>query len=149
MTKTLLSEKIVRMIVENRLYKGLYRQNKGIFYRGEDPITKKTGVGFGAMGNGAYLTWREKTAIAYAKFGKGVVNKYKVKKNLKIADVKGKEVIAIKKMLGFEPWDYTNDPQFNKILTFELKRQKFDGVVSDNDMEGLVISDPKNLELVE
>ena len=52
-------------------------------------------------------------------------------------------------MLGFEPWDYTNDPQFNKILTFELKKKKFDGVVSDNDMEGLVIFDPKNLELVE
>ena len=76
MTKTLLSEKIVRMIVENRLYKGLYRQNNGVFYRGEDPITKKTGVGFGAMGIGVYLTWRDKTGIAYAKFGIGVVYKY-------------------------------------------------------------------------
>ena len=89
---------------------------------GEDPITKKTGVGFGAMGNGVYLTWREKTAIAYAKFGKGVVNKYK--EELKDCRCQRKrEVIAIKKMLGFEPWDYTNDPQFNKILTFELKKK--------------------------
>ena len=61
----------------------------------------------------------------------------------------GKEVVAVKKMLGFEPWDYTDDAQFNKILTFELKRKKFDGVISDNDMKGIVLFDRANLTLVE
>ena len=132
----------------NRMYAGLYRKHKGIFFRGENE-GGITGVGFGALGNGTYLTWKEATAKAYANFGKGKVNKYKIKKGLKIADEMGKEVVAVKKMLGFEPWDYTDDAQFNKILTFELKRKKFDGVISDNDMKGIVIFDRANLTLVE
>ena len=63
----------------NRMYAGLYRKHKGIFFRGENE-GGVTGVGFGALGNGTYLTWKESTAKAYANFGKGKVNKYKIKK---------------------------------------------------------------------
>ena len=133
----------------NRLWNYLYGKHKGIFYRGEKK-SGRTGVGFGAMGNGIYLTWSEGMAQAYASHAGGgaTVNKYQVKRGLKIADVMGKEVITIKDKLGFGPTDYSNDASFNNALTFELKKLKFDGVVSDNEAEGIVIFDKKNAKVV-
>jgi len=133
----------------NRLWNYLYRKNKGIFYRGEKK-SGRTGVGFGAMGNGIYLTWDEAMAKAYASHAgsSASVNKYQVKRGLKIADVMGKEVITIKDKLGFGPTDYSNDASFNNALTYELKKLKFDGVVSDDVAEGIVIFDKKNAKVV-
>ena len=133
----------------NRLWNYLYSKHKGIFYRGEKK-SGRTGVGFGAMGNGIYLTWDEGIAKAYASHAgsSASVNKYQVKRGLKIADVMGKEVIAVKEKLGFGPTEYSNDKFFNNALTFELKKQRFDGVVSDDVAEGIVIFDKKNVKTV-
>ena len=133
----------------NRMWNYLYSKHKGIFYRGEKK-TGRTGVGFGAMGNGIYLTWDEGMAKAYASHAgsSASVNKYQVKRGLKIADVMGKEVIAVKEKLGFGPTEYSNDKFFNNALTFELKKQRFDGVVSDDVAEGIVIFDKKNVKLL-
>ena len=133
----------------NSLWNSLYSKHKGIFYRGEKK-SGRTGVGFGAMGNGIYLTWDEGMAKAYASHaGSGAsVNKYQVKRGLKIADVMGKEVITVKEKLGFGPSEYSNDKFFNNSLTYELKKLKFDGVVSDDVAEGIVIFDKKNVKVV-
>tara|TARA_Y100001951_G_C11158035_1_gene193110 strand:+ start:5 stop:442 length:438 start_codon:yes stop_codon:yes gene_type:complete len=133
----------------NRLWDFLYRKNKGVFYRGEKK-SGRTGVGFGAMGNGIYITWDEGMAKFYAGHaGKGAsVNKYKVKRGLNMADVMGKEVIDIKAAAGFGPTEYSNDKYFNNMLTYELKKLKFDGVVSSEVAAGIVIFDKKNVKVV-
>ena len=121
-------------------YMGLHKSQKGVFFRGEDPKTRKSGAGLGALGVGIYLTWSIGMAKAYARLGgKGVVVKFKVPANLKIADAYGKDMMTVKKKMGID--GYSADPMFAKALTFELKRMGYDGVVSDKPEEGLVIFD--------
>ena len=129
-------------------YKSLYRKQKGIFYRGEDPKTRKSGAGLGALGTGIYLTWEESTANAYANLaqGKGVVVSFKVPSNLKLADSKGEDFISVLEKMGIS--GYSADPMFAKAVTFELKRMGYDGVVSDDKIEGLVIFEPKRVKKV-
>ena len=43
---------------------------------------------------------------------------------------------------------YSADPMFAKALTFELKKMGYDGVVSDDKIEGLVIFDDKKVKKV-
>ena len=121
-------------------YTSLHRKQKGMFYRGEDPKTRKSGAGLGALGTGLYLTWEVGMAKAYAGLAKkGSVVKFKVPSNLKIADAYGKDVMDVKKKMGID--GYSADPMYAKALTFELKRMGYDGVVSDKVAEGLVIFD--------
>ena len=129
-------------------YKSLYRKQKGIFYRGEDPKTRKSGAGLGALGTGIYLTWDSNTANAYANLakGKGVVVSFKVPSNLKLADSKGEDFISVLEKMGIS--GYSADPMFAKAVTFELKRMGYDGVVSDDKIEGLVIFEPKRVKKV-
>ncbi len=129
-------------------YKSLYRKQKGIFYRGEDPKTRKSGAGLGALGTGIYLTWEESTANAYANLaqGKGVVVSFKVPSNLKLADSKGEDFISVLEKMGIS--GYSADPMFAKAVTFELKRMGYDGVVSDDKIEGLVIFEPKKVKKI-
>ena len=128
-------------------YKSLYRKQKGIFYRGEDPKTRKSGAGLGALGTGIYLTWEESIAKAYANLGsKGVVVEFKVPANLKLADSKGEDFLSVLEKMGIT--GYSADPMFAKAVTFELKRMGYDGVVSDDKIEGLVIFDDKKVKKV-
>ena len=128
-------------------YKGLWRAQKGIFYRGENPKTRTSGAGLGALGTGIYLTWEEGMANAYARLSnKGVVVKFKVPQNLKIADAQGKDMATAKKKMGID--GYSADPMYAKALTFELKNLGYDGVISDKSVEGLVIFDPKKVKKV-
>jgi len=141
------SFKDIREAIKSNFYRTLYRKQKGIFYRGEPKKGGRSGIGFGALGNGIYLTWEEGMANAYASHTSGVVNKYKVKNGLKIADVMGDDIINIKANLGFGPYDYTKDKFFNNALTFELKKLKYDGAISTDGAEGLVIFDDKDVKL--
>ena len=128
-------------------YKGLWRAQKGIFYRGENPSTRRSGAGLGALGTGLYLTWEVGMAKAYAGLAKkGSVVKFKVPSNLKIADAYGKDVMDVKKKMGID--GYSADPMYAKALTFELKNLGYDGVISDKSVEGLVIFDPKKVKKV-
>jgi len=128
-------------------YKSLHRKQKGIFFRGEDPITRKSGAGLGALGTGIYLTWKEPTAAAYARLAKGgVVVKFKIPSNLKLADSKGEDFRGVLKKMGID--GYSADPMFAKALTYELKGMGYDGVVSDSDIEGLVVFDDKKVKKV-
>ena len=129
-------------------YKSLYKKQKGIFYRGEDPKTRKSGAGLGALGTGIYLTWEESTANAYANLaqGKGVVVSFKVPSNLKLADSRGEDFISVLEKMGIS--GYSADPMFAKAVTFELKRMGYDGVVSDDKIEGIVIFEPKKVKKI-
>ena len=128
-------------------YKSLYRKQKGIFYRGEDPKTRKSGAGLGALGTGIYLTWEESVAKAYANLGgQGVVIKFKIPSNLKLADSKGEDFLSVLEKMGIT--GYSADPMFAKALTFELKKMGYDGVVSDDKIEGLVIFDDRKVKKI-
>ena len=131
----------------NRLWNYLYGKHKGIFYRGEKK-SGRTGVGFGAMGNGIYLTWDEGMAKFFAgRLGSGgTVKKNKVKSGLKIADVLGKDVIAARAEMGFGPSEYGGDAMYANLMTRSLKRLGYHGVVSDEVAEGIVIFDKKNIK---
>ena len=121
-------------------YTGLHRRQKGIFHRGEDPKTRRSGAGLGALGTGLYLTWDMGIAKAYGRLTpKGEVVSFKLPTNLKLADVQGKDMLLVKKKMGID--GYSADPMYAKALTFELKQMGYDGVVSDKAVEGLVIFD--------
>ena len=134
---------------EASMWDFLYRKNKGMFYRGIGRGGK--GTGLGALGKGVYLTWTESMAKAYAKRigGKGEVKRYQVKRGLKIADAEqNKDFASIKSAMGMGVKDYSSDPMFAGMLTIELKRKGYDGVVSDDVAIGIVIFDEKNVEEV-
>ena len=138
-----------QMLKEASMWDFLYRKNKGVFYRGIGRGGK--GTGLGALGKGVYLTWTESMAKAYAKRigGKGEVKRYQVKKGLKIVDAEtNKDFASIKSAMGMGVKDYSYDPMFAGMLTMELKRKGYDGVVSDDVAIGIVIFDEKNVEEV-
>ena len=128
-------------------YKSLHRKQKGIFFRGEDRVTRRSGAGIGALGEGIYLTWEEGTANAYANLAtNGVVVKFKVPSNLKLADSKGEDFRDVLKKMGID--GYSADPMFAKAITYEMEKIGYDGVVSDDRIEGLVIFDDKKVKKV-
>ena len=71
--------------------------------------------------------------------------------NINEESVYGDELnaIAIKKEMGFEPWEYSNDEMYGGMMTMGLKDLGFDGAVSDKPADGIVIFDPSNIEEVE
>ena len=53
-------------------YMGLHKSQKGVFFRGEDPKTRKSGAGLGALGVGIYLLKRARVIQRF--FTQGVVS---------------------------------------------------------------------------
>ena len=122
----------------------LYKQDDGKFWRGIGSTGQ--GHGLGALGKGVYLSWEKGMAKAFA--GDGEVKQYKVKQGLNIVDVEDKDFIDAKAQMGFQPWEYSNDPMYAGMLTMGLKEKGYDGAVSDDVATGIVIFDEKNVEEV-
>ena len=130
---------------EASLWDYMYKKNKGVFYRGQASSGK--GMGIGMLGLGIYLTWSESMAQSFAgKQTKGVVQTFKVKKGLKMADNTGKDFATAMANLGRKPWEWSHSKEFSGFLTGELKQMKYDGAYSDNPAEGVVIFDKKNVK---
>ncbi len=128
---------------EASLWDYMYKKNKGTFYRGQSSSGK--GMGIGMLGLGIYLTWSESMAQLFAdKQSRGIVQTYKVKKNLKMADNAGKDFAKAMANLGRKPWEWSHSKEFSGFLTGELKQMGYDGAYSDNPAEGIVIFDKKN-----
>ena len=132
-------------LTEANLWDFLYKKYKGIFYRGVS--SKGHGIGLGALGVGVYVTWTESMAKTFAKHHgiDGEVKKFKVKRGLKLVDVQDQDFAEVKKKMGFEPWEYSDTFGYASSLTKELKKLKYDGVVSDKVVEGILIFDKKNV----
>ena len=130
------------------MYVSLYRKQKGIFYRGEGRGGKGTSIG--ALGAGIYLTWSESMAGAFAsRLGSGgTVKKYQVKRGLKIADNRGDDFQNILTDMGFGRGEYGGDKMFANLMKTKLSRLGYDGAVSDDVAEGIVIFDKKNVKLL-
>jgi hypothetical protein len=140
--------KIFEVTMHEDLWSNLQSISKGIFYRAEEKATGK-GTGLAAMGDGVYLTWDKSSADYFlTQLTDGVVKKYKVKPGLKMADKISDEFGEIKIKMGFQPWEYSNDPMFGPMLKMALQDKGYDGAISDNPVEGIVIFDPSNIEEV-
>ncbi len=133
-------------------YKHLYKDNQGIFYRG---ISNGKGLGIGMLGDGIYLTWSRKMAQAFSTIseeenrGKPELETYKVAPNLKLLDWQSNEMWRIRKKLGaMSPWETVTDRIFIRFLTYEVKKLGYDGVISDNLAEGMVIFDARNVNII-
>ena len=127
------------------LWDYMYKKYDGTFYRGVS--SKGRGVGLGALGMGVYVTWTESMAQTFAKqhgVG-GEVKKFKIKRGLKMVDVQDKDYADVKKGMGFEPWEYSDTMGYAALLTRGLQKLKYDGVVSDKAVEGVVVFDKKNV----
>ena len=141
--KQFLYENFPRQLLEASLWDYMYKKNKGTFYRGQSSSGK--GMGIGMLGLGIYLTWSDTMAQKFAsKQSGGIVQTYKVKKNLKMADNTGKDFAKAMANLGRKPWEWSHSKEFSGFLTGELKQMGYDGAYSDNPAEGIVIFDKKN-----
>lgn len=146
--KIKINEKTKAMQDVADFYEPLYERNKGIFYRGQGE--KGESQGFGVLGQGVYVTWRESMAKAFAKSsspkGEGIVIEYELPKDLKLLDAQSRTMIEIKKDLGVKSYDRIADPLFARILTDKIKTLGFDGVISDDVADGIVVFDEKKLK---
>jgi len=129
----------------------LWKQNKGVFYRGTSGTG--TGLGFGVLGDGLYVTWDRGIARAFGEIsGKGrgfQVNRYRLPRDLKLMDYQGNECWEIRKNMGIQNrWDKIGDPMFSRIFTFEIKKRGYDGVISDNKADGIVVFDSTKVKRV-
>jgi len=141
-------ETFKQYLSEENLWEYLWRTNKGTFFRGVSE--KGTGVGLGALGKGVYLTWSETMAKTFAKaasggVSEGVVKTFKVKRGLNLVDIQDQDFAKVKEMMGFKPHEFSNTLGYANLLTLQLKKLKYDGVVSDKLAEGIVIFDKKNV----
>lgn len=123
---------------------------EGNLYRGStDAIIG--GSNLGVLGAGVYLTWEEKTAQAFARIavdkygGQPVVDSYKIKPDLNILSRSSDVWAALMRSLGFEPWDNVNSPQFSAHITNVLSEKGYDGVISHDPFDGLVVFDSSNV----
>ena len=88
--KQFIYENFPRQLLEASLWDYMYKKNKAIFYRGQASSGK--GMGIGMLGLGIYLTWSESMAQSFAKKqSRGVVQTFKVKRGLKMADNTSKD----------------------------------------------------------
>jgi hypothetical protein len=63
-------------------------------------------------------------------------------------DSKSQLMTDLKAEMGFDVYGYSDDPMFANMITYNVKRAGFDGIISDNLAEGLVVFDAKNVEKV-
>ena len=127
------------------LWNYMYKKYNGTFYRGMS--SKGHGVGLGALGMGVYVTWTESMAKTFAKHHGvgGEVKRFKVKHGLRMVDVQDQDFADVKEIMGFEPWEYSDTLGYASALTKGLQRLKYDGVISDKEVEGILIFNKKNV----
>lgn len=134
-----------------KFYAPLYKKNNGIFYRG---VSNNKGVGASVLGDGKYVTWDKGMAEAFAKIsheenkGEAIVESYKLDKDLKLLDAQSKTMGDIRKNLGVSPYDKVSDPMFARILTHDIKEKGYDGVISDDKADGVVIFDKTKMRKI-
>lgn len=124
----------------------------GEWYRGTDANGR--GVGVAYMGEGFYLTWSKGTASAFAllavdksKKGPPQIKTYRIKEGLKILDNGSDFMCKLKKEeFGVDPWDKISSPLFSKLLTARLQEFGYDGVISSDPANGIVIFDASNVK---
>lgn len=138
-----------RLKDQAEFYDFLWERNEGIFYRG---TSNGKGLGFGVMGKGIYISWERGMAKGFANIssekigGKPKVIRYKLPKDIKLLDAQSKTMGDIKRSLGVQSWDKIGDKVFASILTHEIQKRGYDGVISDSVADGIVIFDESKVQ---
>jgi hypothetical protein len=137
---------------EATFYKSLWERNNGIFYRG---TAGGSGLGFGILGAGTYVTWDEGMANAFASISSnkhgssGIVRAYKLPKSLKLLDYESSTRWEIWKSFGVQnSWDKIGDKTFSRIVTAKLKQMGYDGVISDDKANGICVFERSKLKVI-
>ena len=77
------------------------------------------------------------------------VEEYKLTRtNLNILDTSSKTFFDIKSKMGVDPFAKIADPMFARILRLEMQDLGYDGAISDNKADGMVLFDGKLARLV-
>jgi len=137
------------------------------WYRGTTDPEGGGGLGVGFWGRGLYLTWDRSMAEAFARMAaepavgwpprKGtqsggtpylVTYIIRPQATLRILDGDSKEMHDIKAMLGVSPWDKIDSPMFASALTDETERAGYDGIISSNKADGIVLFNPKDAKRI-
>jgi len=149
-TKHITKDGVVKKNPPKSLYRNVWENNKGIFYRGASTLG---GTGDAVLGNGMYFSWSKNMANAFANIsvqmvgGSPQVTEFKLSKNLKMLDFQSNECWKIRKNLGVQNrWDKISDPLFNKLFTADVKSLGYEGVISDDKADGLVVFDSLKIE---
>jgi hypothetical protein len=135
-----------------------YRQNPwydkhltGDLYRGTTTGPLRS-FGVGVMGAGVYLSWDKKIAetfaAAYADYygGDPVITTYRIAPNLNILErMVDPAWDIIMREVGYEPYKKIKGASFSGLLSARLEELGYDGVVSSDPFDGLVIFDSKNV----
>jgi len=146
-------KKYLLALLKKNFYKTAWTHNKGIFFRGD---AGGFGVGYGKLGKGLYVTWDEGLAKRFAERaseqhgGTPKVKRYKFPKNLKILDWQASpEAIKIREKVGIS--DFTlgaETPEVSENLTATIKKKGYEGVISDDVADGIVVFDPAKVKEV-
>lgn len=128
-------------------YDSLWQKNNGVFYRGYAKIDdEKVGMGSGVLGAGRYYAWDRGVAKAFSeiaseeKGGSPRIEETTLPRDLKLLDAQSKTMIDLKRSLGVEPFEKVGDPLFARVLTAEIKKRgEYDGVISDDKFDGILI----------
>ena len=138
-----------RWAAEAKFFRGIHSRNKGIFYRGAKSPGAGGGSGLGALGRGLYLAWDMGMTQFFADRSGGQVYAYEIPSDLRLLDAQSKEMAAIKADMGFKPHEYSDSSMYAAIVTNKAKELGYDGVISDNRADGLVLFDAQKATLVE
>lgn len=109
--------------------------------------TQKAGY---ALGFGKYLTWEKSMAEAFGELACSsyVIERYKLPPDIKLLRSESKEMCDLKRRMGFGCRDNIADEIAARILTHEIKKLGYEGVISDSYVDGLVVFDEKKLKRI-
>jgi len=107
--------------------------------------------GVGVLGAGVYLSWDERVARGFANIyadrydSEPLMSVYRIAPNLNILEKETEDWNQVMAGLGLEPWDKIGGQFFSNLLTSKLKELGYDGVISRDPQDGLVIFDGHNV----
>ena len=140
---------------EADFWKNVHRLNDGVFFRGvhAEPGFEELLETDGVLGHGLYVTWDEGAARAFSRTRPGEEGhpswmvEVVVPRSLKLLDAQSDEMVAIKKKLGVGRWDRVGDRPFSFALRREVEKKGYDGVVSDDRFDGVLIFNTDKVEV--
>lgn len=128
----------------------MFNPLQGDLYRGTTTASGR-GSDVGVLGAGVYLTWDRKVAKSFARLaadkrgGEPVVRAYQLVPDLRFMHRDSPEWEDVMASFGFQPWDNVADHSFSAMLAHSIRDAGYDGVISSDPYDGLVIFDSQNV----
>lgn len=133
-------------------YDYLWKENDGVFYRG---VSNGREEGYGELGKGIYFAWDEGVATTFGQISAYRRNETpklitaKLPRDLKLLDSDSATMKKIKAELGLKSYEKIVDyPILSMNVTRKVQERGYDGVISDNKYDGLIIYDKDKVEVI-